>query len=191
MGAAVNPGPIQLSSAIYATNKQWLTCNGWPRLVGDRPECHISFQTSFQSKPNSYYLYGPLEPWTTYSKKWKKSYFWYCHTALIQFTLVIALSIIWHDIIECNQKWSQKYYYIPNSQKTLIFSPPHIKLLGVSGSCEAWSIMSHDIGRVWFKQSWKSHDIDGILPKGPYLPCVSMAGRAFLAGYHWYVFTQQ
>ena len=27
------------------------------------------------------------------------------------------------------------------------------------------------------------HLIDGILPKGPYLPCVSMAGRALLAGY--------
>ena len=30
-------------------------------------------------------------------------------------------------------------------------------------------------------------DIEGILPKGPYLPCVSMAGRAILAGYHRYV----
>ena len=29
--------------------------------------------------------------------------------------------------------------------------------------------------------------IEGILPKGPYLPCVSMAGRALLAGYHRYV----
>ena len=28
----------------------------------------------------------------------------------------------------------------------------------------------------------KAH-IEGILPKGPYLPCVSMAGRALLAGY--------
>ena len=26
--------------------------------------------------------------------------------------------------------------------------------------------------------------IEGILPKGPYLPCVSMAGRALLAGYN-------
>ena len=26
---------------------------------------------------------------------------------------------------------------------------------------------------------------EGILPKGPYLPCLSMAGRALLAGYHW------
>ena len=26
--------------------------------------------------------------------------------------------------------------------------------------------------------------LEGILPKGPYLPCVSMAGRALLAGYH-------
>ena len=29
--------------------------------------------------------------------------------------------------------------------------------------------------------------IDGILPKGPYLPCVNMAGRALLAGYHRYM----
>ena len=29
-------------------------------------------------------------------------------------------------------------------------------------------------------------NVEGILPKGPYLPCVSMAGRALLAGYHRY-----
>ena len=29
--------------------------------------------------------------------------------------------------------------------------------------------------------------IEGILPKGPYRPCVSMAGRALLAGYHRYM----
>ena len=29
--------------------------------------------------------------------------------------------------------------------------------------------------------------IKSILQKGPYLPCVSMAGRALLAGYHWYM----
>ena len=29
-------------------------------------------------------------------------------------------------------------------------------------------------------------NIEGILPKGPYLPCVSMTGRALLAGYHQY-----
>ena len=28
--------------------------------------------------------------------------------------------------------------------------------------------------------------MEGILPKGPYLPCVSMADRALLAGYHQY-----
>ena len=42
---------------------------------------------------------------------------------------------------------------------------------------------------LWVKLSFIfcfSHcsDVDGILPKGPYLPCVSMAGRALLAGYH-------
>ena len=28
---------------------------------------------------------------------------------------------------------------------------------------------------------------EGIPPKWPYLPCLSMAGRALLAGYHWYM----
>ena len=28
------------------------------------------------------------------------------------------------------------------------------------------------------------YEFEGILPKGPYLPCVSMAGGALLAGYH-------
>ena len=31
-----------------------------------------------------------------------------------------------------------------------------------------------------------NHHIDGILPKGPYPPCLRMAGRALLAGYHGY-----
>ena len=31
---------------------------------------------------------------------------------------------------------------------------------------------------------WVPGHLEGILPKGPYLPCVSMAGRALLAGYH-------
>ena len=30
-------------------------------------------------------------------------------------------------------------------------------------------------------------EIDGILPKGPYLPCLRMADRALLAGYPWNV----
>ena len=31
--------------------------------------------------------------------------------------------------------------------------------------------------------------IDGILPKGPYLPCIGMAGKALLAGYPRYMVT--
>ena len=34
--------------------------------------------------------------------------------------------------------------------------------------------------------AYQSH-IKGILPKGPYLPCISMAGRALLAGYPRYL----
>ena len=39
---------------------------------------------------------------------------------------------------------------------------------------------------VWLL-SWHIGHIEGILPKGPYLPCVSMVGRAPLAGYHRYI----
>ena len=31
---------------------------------------------------------------------------------------------------------------------------------------------------------WTKHKFEGTLPKGPYLPCVNMAGKAVLAGYH-------
>ena len=31
-------------------------------------------------------------------------------------------------------------------------------------------------------------DFEGILPKRPYLPCVSMAGRALFAGYHRFIY---
>ena len=44
-----------------------------------------------------------------------------------------------------------------------------------------WSLQGSNT-REWVD---KSHwHVEGILPKGPYLPCVSMAGRALLAGYH-------
>ena len=37
---------------------------------------------------------------------------------------------------------------------------------------------------IWRSNTCRFHlQIEGILPKGPYLPCVSMAGRALLAGY--------
>ena len=43
----------------------------------------------------------------------------------------------------------------------------------------------------FMKSAWKKivSYIEGILPKGPYLSCVSMADRALLAGYHRHVYT--
>ena len=38
----------------------------------------------------------------------------------------------------------------------------------------------------WWPLQYHAY-IKGILPKGPYLPCVSMAGRALWAGYHRHV----
>ena len=44
-----------------------------------------------------------------------------------------------------------------------------------------------DMTSVIFPQIARTQSyIEGILPKGPYLPCVSMAGRAHLTGYPQY-----
>ena len=45
-----------------------------------------------------------------------------------------------------------------------------------------------EITEIWVFKYAKSHSttlehVDGILPKGPYLPCLRMADRAILAGY--------
>ena len=39
------------------------------------------------------------------------------------------------------------------------------------------------LGQKMHQMNNTCRHIEGILPKGPYLPCVSMAGRALLAGY--------
>ena len=41
---------------------------------------------------------------------------------------------------------------------------------------------------VYWPCHWSAVHFEGILPKGPYLPCVSMAGRALLAGYPRFVY---
>ena len=53
--------------------------------------------------------------------------------------------------------------------------PDHLR----SGDLTTW----HNTRIVVEMPHWY---IKGILPKGPYLPCISMAGRALLAGYHRY-----
>ena len=69
--------------------------------------------------------------------------------------------------------FSKFFAYIPgaNKSKCIMHNPTCVFVVYVIG--KQWC---HDI------------DIDGILPKGSYLPCVSMAGRALLAGYHRYAF---
>ena len=66
----------------------------------------------------------------------------------------------------------------------------NILLIESTHSCEL--LLSRPLEQMWWcvvsaglTELSNSH-IEGILPKGPYLPCVSMAGRALLAGYHWY-----
>ena len=44
-----------------------------------------------------------------------------------------------------------------------------------------------DIQQTRFSCEFSATYFEGILPKGPYLACVSMAGRALLAGYHRFV----
>ena len=78
--------------------------------------------------------------------------------------------------------WHQckKYQYV---FENCIYDIKSTSPRGQSMSCCLWAFcpLSEVPGR-----SCMVDDIEGILPKGPYLPCVSMAGRALLAGYHRY-----
>ena len=62
-------------------------------------------------------------------------------------------------------------------------APPHWPLW-VEFTGDRW--IPRTKGQLCFHLMTSSCDIVGILPKRPYLPCVSMAGRALLAGYHRY-----
>ena len=53
-----------------------------------------------------------------------------------------------------------------------------------TGKCLLWGLCQ---GTVKESSEKLMLYIEGILPRGPYRPCVSMAGRALLAGYHRYV----
>ena len=56
-------------------------------------------------------------------------------------------------------------------------------LMAVEKDCQVPALSTWRVPSVHGIRDFYIH-IEGILPKGPYLPCVSMAGRALLAGYH-------
>ena len=60
--------------------------------------------------------------------------------------------------------------------------------VGPEAGSDCWDrrVLTHWSLGMW-QQLWMRIDVEGILPKGPYLPCVSMAGRALLAGYPRYL----
>ena len=53
--------------------------------------------------------------------------------------------------------------------------------------CFEWNLGAQTMSTsmAWYDDMGQNADtdIEGILPKGPYLPCVCMAGRSLLAGY--------
>ena len=53
--------------------------------------------------------------------------------------------------------------------------------------CVLWGLIDNKPADKGLALNKRQAFIEGILPKGPYLPCVSMAGRALLAGYHRYL----
>ena len=67
----------------------------------------------------------------------------------------------------------------------------HMKWDPATPEFESWSPQRKTISLllIWSQLPVPVHNlkqiyIEGILPKGPYLTCVSMVGRALLAGYH-------
>ena len=98
-----------------------------------------------------------------------------------------------------------------SKEKTIIYQIKGLKFLLQCKS--VWNkqkiLVAHCGGKLgWSSQYWVVHwgnyflctfdnicccwcHIEGILPKGPYLPCISMAGRALSAGYPRYILRWQ
>ena len=74
------------------------------------------------------------------------------------------------------------------------FAPRNASLIFREGIQQTWHRwialqMAHisELVSTCTCMGWHQRHIEGILPKVPYLPCVSMAGRALLAGYPRYI----
>ena len=89
----------------------------------------------------------------------------------------MTTTLLWGPIIcvQCSNKWSwwSLIRYLPSGCQH------------ASWSSTITSLCWFKLGPVFWGPYYTPY-IDGILPKGPYLPCVSMAGWALLAGYHRY-----
>ena len=72
---------------------------------------------------------------------------------------------------------------------SLYFTMGHVALVVIAGTTKPTSTLSlNQVTAINLETQssnelqWHDSDDEGILPKEPYLPCVSMAGRAILAG---------
>ena len=96
--------------------------------------------------------------------------------------LYMSIWLIWPT---CVYRQIRPYlcFKIFTSVRYFLMTPKKIYqwLIGTMGSCKDFWVCARQ-PRLRPSDPY----IEGILPKGPYLPCVSMAGRALLAGYHWY-----
>ena len=86
--------------------------------------------------------------------------------------------------LELRLCWGQTHSLRPYQQVPRLDRYDHEELPQHSELSMKW--IKHMHALIMFFSYLSS--VEGILPKGPYLPCVSMAGRPFLAGYHRVVF---
>ena len=89
-----------------------------------------------------------------------------------------AHEIDWHlnCFIRVNNKFWEEYILT-------IVRLQYSKWLGSTLTLPQFKYQPYTVLFPFYKFFSLPHN-EGILPKGPYLPCVSMAGRALLAGYH-------
>ena len=95
----------------------------------------------------------------------------------------------WYDTEDQIHSFKLKITLLYNTSLTILNQ--HIDVIIYIASIMIY-LSVHTFGTVADSSSrlrlgWRQHHIKGILPKGPYLPCVSMAGRALLAGYPQYM----
>ena len=91
------------------------------------------------------------------------------------FTRIISI-ISWGESMTVSQ-WNNRMCHVLHVLKpTQVRCPPWSVLSRLSG--ETWQFHNETDCMCQALRLLKLTKVDGILPKGPYLPCVSMAGRA-------------
>ena len=96
---------------------------------------------------------------------------------------LLRFAPLWPYFVWLLSSWQSRYVCGVSRSNVICLQPPGRLTTGNCFSRAACRLVTS----WWRNDMDRLQHIEGILPKGPYLPCVSMAGWALLAGYPRYL----